>query len=163
VIEPVRFRDVLGHLPTGVTIVAAHGREGPVGMAVNSVTSVSLDPPMILVCPARTSTTWPAIREAGRFCVNVLSCHHEDLTRRFAVKADRFAGVAYESRPAGPALSDAVAWIECEHEAEHPAGDHFVVIARVTGLDVAPAGPLEPLVFFRGHYGSFVPHAHGVK
>jgi 3-hydroxy-9,10-secoandrosta-1,3,5(10)-triene-9,17-dione monooxygenase reductase component len=155
-IDPRRFRDVLGHLPTGVTVIASNGPDGPVGMAANSVTSVSLDPPMILFCPAKSSTTWPDLRATGAFCVNVLAGHHEELTRQFAAKdADRFAGVDYTRRETGPALADAVAWVECRLRDEHDAGDHTIVVAEVVAIEAAEASDLEPLVFFRGRYGSF--------
>lgn len=155
-IDPGHFRKVLAHLPTGVTVIAAHGEDGPVGMAANSVTSVSLDPPLILFCPAKTSSTWPKIRDAGSFCVNIMAGHHEDVTRQFAAReADRFSGVDYSNRPSGPALTDAVAWIECTIDHEHEAGDHTIVVARVVAIEAAPTGG-EPLVFFRGNYGSFL-------
>lgn len=155
-IEAREFRDVLGHLPTGVVVVAAFGHDGPSGMAANSITSVSLDPPLIAVCPARTSTTWPAIREAGRFCVSVLAEHDEQTSRRFALRgADRFAGVAWHQRVAGPGLDQAVAWIDCELDTEHVAGDHTIALGRV--IDVAAAAGERALIFFRGHYGRFVP------
>lgn len=150
------FRHVLGHLPTGVTIITAHGEEGPVGMSANSVTSVSLDPPLILLCPAKSSTTWPSIRACGSFCVNVMASHQTEATLAFARRGvDRFKGVAHTPRPAGPGLDEAVAWIECELDAEHDAGDHTIVVARVLAVE-ASAG--EPLVFFRGGYGSFRSH-----
>jgi flavin reductase (DIM6/NTAB) family NADH-FMN oxidoreductase RutF len=153
-IDASHFRQVLAHLPTGVTVITAHGEHGPVGMAANSVTSVSLEPPLILFCPAKSSTTWPKIRAAGSFCVNVLAGHHEEITRQFAAKdADRFAGVVCESRPTGPALCDAVAWIECTLSDEREAGDHTIVVARVVAIEAA--AEVEPLVFFRGTYGSF--------
>jgi len=153
-IDAGHFRQVLAHLPTGVTVIAAHGEHGPVGMTANSVTSVSLDPPLILFCPAKSSTTWPKIRAAGAFCVNVMAGHHEEITRQFAAKkADRFAGVACVSRRTGPALCDAVAWIECTMSDEREAGDHTIVVARVVAIEAAPE--VEPLVFFRGSYGSF--------
>ncbi|MBS1889094.1 MAG: flavin reductase family protein [Actinobacteria bacterium] len=156
-IDPAHFRQVLAHLPTGVAVIAAHGPDGPIGMAANSVTSVSLDPPLVLFCPARTSTTWPELRAVGRFCINVMAGHHEEVTRRFAAKdTDRFAGVAYADRATGPALADALAWIECEIEDEHEAGDHTIVVARVVAMEAASQGH-EPLVFFRGAYGSFRP------
>jgi flavin reductase (DIM6/NTAB) family NADH-FMN oxidoreductase RutF len=141
-------------LPTGVTVVAAHGSGGPIGMTANSVTSVSLEPPLILFCPAKSSSTWPEIRDAGSFCVSVMASHHEKVTRQFAGKrVDRFANVKYEHRPTGPGLSDAVAWIECVVQDEHDAGDHTIVVSRVKAIE-AMAGA-EPLVFFRGAYGSF--------
>ncbi len=158
-IDPGHFRHVLAHLPTGVTVIASHGGDGPIGMAANSVTSVSLDPPLILFCPAKSSSTWPKLRAAGAFCVNVMAGHHEEVTRQFAAKeADRFSGIQYESRPTGPALADAVAWIECRIRDEHDAGDHTIVVAQVVAIEAASSvDELEPLVFFRGRYGSFRP------
>ncbi|MBS1870271.1 MAG: flavin reductase family protein [Actinobacteria bacterium] len=149
------FRRVFSHLPTGVTVVTANGAAGPVGMAANSVVSVSLDPPLVLFCPAKSSSTWPQIRSAGAFCINVLAVHHEEVTRRFAARgAARFDGVAYDTHPAGPRLTDAVAWVACELHDEHDAGDHTIVVARV--IDIEARRPVvEPLVFCRGAYGSF--------
>jgi 3-hydroxy-9,10-secoandrosta-1,3,5(10)-triene-9,17-dione monooxygenase reductase component len=153
-VEPEAFRRVLGHLPTGVTVITADHAAGAVGMACNSVTSVSLRPPLVSFCPARTSETWPAVRDAGRFCVNVLAHHHEEATRAFARKGvDRFAGISHHARRGGPALDDAVAWLDCEIRAEHAAGDHIIVVAEVVALDARPDA--APLVFFRGDYGTF--------
>jgi flavin reductase (DIM6/NTAB) family NADH-FMN oxidoreductase RutF len=153
-IAPEHFRTVLGHLPTGVTVITANGEFEPTGMAANSVTSVSLDPPLILVCPARSSETWPAIRATGQFCVNVMAGHHERLCRQFALKEqNRFAGVSWHQRQAGPALDDAAAWIDCAIRDEHDAGDHTIVVADVLAVEAAP-DPV-PLVFFRGRYGTF--------
>jgi 3-hydroxy-9,10-secoandrosta-1,3,5(10)-triene-9,17-dione monooxygenase reductase component len=147
------FRRVLGHLPTGATVITAYGSQGPTGMAVNSVTSVSLDPPLILVCPAKSSTTWPAIRASGKFCVNVLAAHHEPTCRQFAARgAGRFAGVSWHGRPAGPGLDDAVAWIECAISAEHDAGDHEIVVGAVEAMEAGEGRPA--LVFFRGRYSA---------
>ena len=99
-VDSQRFRRVLGHLPTGVTVITAHGADGPAGMAANSVTSVSLDPPLVLFCPAKSSTTWPRLRQAGVICINVLAADHAELSRRFAGQATghhagitRFQGV----------------------------------------------------------------------
>jgi flavin reductase (DIM6/NTAB) family NADH-FMN oxidoreductase RutF len=154
-LTPLEFRRVLGHLPTGVTILSAfRGAGAPVGMTANSVTSVSLDPPLILVCPAKSSTTWPEIRAAGHFCVNVMARHHEPLCRRFAAtSAARFAGTDWRSTGTGPALTDAIAWLHCEILAEHDAGDHTIVIADVGDVETNDEG--LPLVFFKGRYGTF--------
>jgi flavin reductase (DIM6/NTAB) family NADH-FMN oxidoreductase RutF len=134
------FRHVLGHLPTGVTVLTAHGADGPTGMAANSVTSVSLDPPLILVCPAKSSSTWPEIGATGAFCVNIMAEHHADLSRTFAMKdTDRFAGVSWHHRPTGPALDEAVAWIECRVRDEHDAGDHTIVVADVVAIEATEA------------------------
>ncbi len=151
------FRRVLGHLPTGVVVVAADTSDGLVGMAANSITSVSLEPRLVSVCPALTSSTWPKIRDAGRFCISILADHHEHASRQFAGSAaDRFAGLSWHQRPGGPALDDAVAWLDCELYAEHPAGDHTIAVASVTGLKAMNGG--RALVFFRGRYGQFVPN-----
>lgn len=149
------FRRVLGHFPTGVCVVAAFDGRTPVGMAVNSMTSVSLDPPLVLVCPARASTTWPAIRAAGAFCISVMAGHHERICRAFSARGtDRFSSVAWRPRLAGPGLDDAVAWLDCRLREEHPAGDHTIVVCEVTAAESAESGS-KPLVFFRGRYGSF--------
>ena len=153
--DATRYREVLGHLPTGVTVITANAADGPVAMSANSVTSVSLEPPLILFCPAKSSTTWPAIRDSGRFCVNIFGAHHEAASRRFSARGvDRFAGVAWHPRPSGPALDDAVAWIECTIDAIHEAGDHLIVVGAVDELGTRE-GANAPLVFFRGRYGSF--------
>jgi 3-hydroxy-9,10-secoandrosta-1,3,5(10)-triene-9,17-dione monooxygenase reductase component len=149
-----RFREVLAHLPTGVTIITSHTPQGPTGMAANSFTSVSLDPPLVLFCPAKSSSTWPLIREAGAFCVNVMAGHHEQLIRQFARKgSERFAGVGYQSHPEGLVLAEAVAWLTCLIRAEHDAGDHTIVVAQVSRLHAVPQS--NPLVFLRGRYGTF--------
>lgn len=149
------FRRVLGHFPTGVTVITAHGDGGPVGMSANSFTSVSLDPPLVLICPSKSSTTWPHIRSAGRFCANILAHNHADICKQFAQSSgDRFAGVDWHDRTMGPALDEAVAWIECEIDAEYDAGDHEIVVARVGAIETAEAA--EPLVFFRGGFGRFL-------
>lgn len=154
-IDGARFREILGHLPTGVTVITAHTPDGPTGMAANSFTSVSLDPPLVLFCPAKASSTWPAIRASGALCVNVMAGHHEQLIRQFSRKgAERFAGVAYEEEPSGPALAEAVAWLGCRIEDEYDAGDHTIVVARVLRMEAASG--LEPLVFLRGRYGRFL-------
>jgi 3-hydroxy-9,10-secoandrosta-1,3,5(10)-triene-9,17-dione monooxygenase reductase component len=156
-ISATEFRRVLGHLPTGVTVITAD-LGGPVGMACNSVISVSLEPPLIAFCPARTSETWPTVRKAGRFCVNVMANHHGEATRTFSRKGiDRFAGIAHHARHGGRGLDDAVAWLDCEIRAVHEAGDHLIVVAEVIALDARPDA--SPLVFFRGDYGTFRPRA----
>ena len=149
-----RFRQVLGHLPTGVVVVAAYAGDGQVGMAVNSITSLSLDPALILLCPARSSETWPAIRSAQEFCVSVMAHGDEAIARGFAMRGvDRFADVPVLQRPSGPGIASAVAWLECRLRAEHDGGDHTVAIADVLATEVAEDS--APLVFYRGRYGTF--------
>ena len=156
-IDESRFRQVVGHFATGVTIVTAvHGTE-PAGLAVNSFTSVSLSPPLVGFCVVSTSRTWVRIREAGAFCVNVLADHQEGLCRAFASRRpDKFAGVGWRPAPSGsPILEGILGWIDCTVEAHHPGGDHFIVVGRVRDLDIAQEG--RPLVFYRGGYGGFAP------
>ncbi|MGV9868149.1 flavin reductase family protein [Rhodococcus koreensis] len=151
-IDPVEFRRVLGHWPTGVAVIAAMSADGPVGMSCNSFTSVSLDPPLIGFFPALTSTTWPVLRSAGRFCVNVLGDDHEQLSRSFARKyADRFSGVAWREGPCGPMIDGAAAWIGCELHAELLTGDHTLALGAVVEFDAE--AEILPLVFHRGTYG----------
>jgi flavin reductase (DIM6/NTAB) family NADH-FMN oxidoreductase RutF len=153
------FRRVLGHFPTGVVIVTAVYDGRPAGMAIGSFTSVSLDPPLVAILPAKTSTSWPAIEAAGAFCVNILSAGQEALCRTFATSgADKFAGVSWRAAPSGaPALAGALAWIDCTLEQVVEAGDHFIALGRVTALDVADPDEDHvsgPLVFFQGGYGT---------
>ncbi|HET7041384.1 MAG TPA: flavin reductase family protein, partial [Gemmatimonadales bacterium] len=101
-IDSARFRTVLGHFATGVTVVTAHGPDGALGMAANSFTSVSLDPPLVLVCMAHSSTTWPGIRDSGHFCVNILGDHQEETCRRFGARGgDRFEGIGWNHGKTG--------------------------------------------------------------
>jgi len=105
-----RFRRVLGHVPTGVALITATTPAGPTGMAVNSFTAVSLNPPLVSFCAAHTSSTWPRIEAAGAFAVNVLGEHHAEVSRRFARKgADRFAGLVHRSGATGAPVLDGVA------------------------------------------------------
>ena len=155
--DSARFRQVLGHFPTGVTVVTAVADGKPAGLAVGSFTSVSLEPPLVAFLPTRTSTSFPAIREAGSFCVNVLAEDQEDVCRVFASSGgDKFEGVGW--RPAAgtgsPIIQDVLAWIDCDIDVIHDAGDHFIVVGRVRDLEVARSDG-APLVFYRGGYGRF--------
>jgi flavin reductase (DIM6/NTAB) family NADH-FMN oxidoreductase RutF len=154
VIDQRRFRDVVGAFPTGVTIVTA---PGPAGLTTNAFASVSLDPPLVLVCFDNGSRTLPAVREARRFAVNVLRAGQEELAAVFASKRvarEKFAEVTHTEDHGVPVLDDALAWIVCDLVELVGAGDHTIGIGRVTALDADPAG--EPLLFFRGGY-------HGVS
>lgn len=154
------FRQVLGQYPTGVSVVTGIGPQGePVGMAVGTFTSVSLDPPMVGFLPAKTSSSWPKIRASGSFCINILGQHQEHVCRAFASKdPDKFRGLTWRPAASGaPVIDGVVAWIDCELEAVHPAGDHLIVVGRVGALDVE--SQMLPLLFFQGGYGGFTPHS----
>lgn len=156
-IEAKRFRTILGHFATGVVaITAIDDRTGrPAGLVANSFTSVSLDPALVSFCVAHTSTTWPRLRRADRFCVNILAAPQLEVCRQLAATGgDKFAGLEWTEAPGGaPVIDGALAWLECSVEAEHTAGDHVIVVARVHHLDRHHDG--DPLVFYRGSYGSF--------
>jgi flavin reductase (DIM6/NTAB) family NADH-FMN oxidoreductase RutF len=148
------FRNVLGHFGSGVAIITSMDADGqPSGMAVQSFSSLSMDPPYVFFAPAKTSTSWPRIQQTGRFCANILSEDQQELSRGFAVSGgDKFAGVPWHQSGHGtPILDGCLAWIDCVLEAEHDAGDHTIVIGRVLELDVERDG--RPLLFFRGGYG----------
>jgi flavin reductase (DIM6/NTAB) family NADH-FMN oxidoreductase RutF/DNA-binding IclR family transcriptional regulator len=162
-IDSLTFRRVLGNYPSGVVGITARGPDGqPVGMAVSSFTSVSLDPPLVAFLPSRASATYAAIRASGSFCANVLAADQEDVCRAFAAKAgDKFAGVDWVPGVNGaPVLNGAVAWVDCTIEAVHGAGDHDIVVGRVQDLRVANAA--VPLLFFQGGYGRFAPLSFSV-
>jgi flavin reductase (DIM6/NTAB) family NADH-FMN oxidoreductase RutF len=157
-IDAMTFRRVLGHYPSGVVGITSRSPDGePVGMAVSSFTSVSLDPPLVAFLPSKSSSTWAAIRENGSFCANVLAADQEDVCRGFAVKGgDKFLGVDWAEGVTGaPILAGAVAWVDCTIVAVHDAGDHDIVVGRVEDLSVATEA--VPLLFFQGGYGRFAP------
>ncbi|GCE44600.1 NADH-FMN oxidoreductase [Rhodococcus wratislaviensis] len=156
VIDPGHFRTVLGHFPTGVVAITSTDSAGlPVGMAVGSFTSVSLDPALVAFLPDKSSSTFPKIRESGRFCVNVLGAGQQDICRSLALKgSDKFASIDWTPTQHGnPRIHDSIAWIDCVIDTIHEAGDHFVVIGRVASLEVDDA--TSPLIFFQGGYGCF--------
>ena len=148
------FRDALDRYATGVAFVTAAPDGEPAGLIVNSLASVSLDPPLVSFCPARSSLTWQRMRRARHFGVNVLGRHHEP----FAVRAtppgaDRFAGLYWQPGPDGaPLLTEALASLECEIVAEHPAGDHWIVVGRVDHQRTCATK--DPLVFYAGAFGT---------
>jgi 3-hydroxy-9,10-secoandrosta-1,3,5(10)-triene-9,17-dione monooxygenase reductase component len=155
--DPATFRTVLGHFATGVVIISALDGDEPVGMACNSFTSVSLEPPLVLFCAAKDSTTWPRIQAAGNWAANFLDEDGEEICRLFAQKgADRFAHMSYRRGASGaPVLDHSIAYVDCTTVAEHDAGDHVIVVGQVVELGYASEGK-PPLLFYRGGYGRFV-------
>ncbi|MEU8135658.1 flavin reductase family protein [Streptodolium elevatio] len=151
-IDPARMRNVMGHFATGVTVITAVHEGAPVGMACQSFTSLSLEPAYISFAPALTSTTWPRIREAGSFVVNVLAEDQQDVCRAMGRSGgDKFADVAWDKGGNGaPRLAGSIAWIEADVEHILPGGDHEIVIGRVSALEVPRDA--APLLFFRGAY-----------
>jgi 3-hydroxy-9,10-secoandrosta-1,3,5(10)-triene-9,17-dione monooxygenase reductase component len=147
------MREVLGHFVTGIVVITALGPAGPLGFTCQSFASLSLDPPLVSFAPARSSTTWPGIREVGAFCVNVLAAGHEELSAGFARSGvDKFAGVDWRAAPSGsPVLEGVSAWIDCTLWNEYDGGDHTVVVGLVQDLGADP--DRLPLLYYRGRYG----------
>ncbi|MGO9050668.1 MAG: 3-hydroxy-9,10-secoandrosta-1,3,5(10)-triene-9,17-dione monooxygenase reductase subunit [Streptosporangiaceae bacterium] len=152
--EPPRFRQVFGHFCTGITVITAVDDGEPVGFSCQSFAALSLEPPLVLFCPARASATWPRVRRAGYFCANVLGAGQQDLASRFGRSGpDKFAGVAWSPATTGaPVLHGALIWAGCEIEAVHPAGDHLVAIGRV--LELGDCGSELPLLYYRSRYAT---------
>ncbi len=157
--DSARFRHVLGHFPTGVTIITAVLEGEPVGFTIGSFTSVSLDPPLVGFLPGKGSTTWPDIERAGSFCVNVLADGQGELCWAFARESDdKFVDRSWKPAPSSgsPIIEGVVAWIDCDIDHVLEAGDHWFVLGRVLALDVADEWA-DPLLFFRGKLGGFSP------
>jgi flavin reductase (DIM6/NTAB) family NADH-FMN oxidoreductase RutF len=151
------FRYAMGHFATGVTVVTTLTPEGePVGTTANAVTSLSLDPPLLLVCFDLDSLTLQAIRSRESFAVNVLADDHQHLSVNFARRGESAAweGVVHQPGPSGtPRLDGALAVMECTVEHYFPGGDHEIVVGRVRHASVAANGG-TPLIFYRGTYTS---------
>jgi flavin reductase (DIM6/NTAB) family NADH-FMN oxidoreductase RutF len=150
--DPGELRRVFATFPTGVVAMAALIDGAPAGLAASSFVSVSLDPPLVSVCVAHTSTTWPALRAVGRLGISVLGAHQEQAGRQLSAPGtDRFAGLTWRATPAGAVLlAGSTAWLDCEVEQQVPAGDHDIVLLRVHDLGADPRVP--PLVFHGSAY-----------
>jgi flavin reductase (DIM6/NTAB) family NADH-FMN oxidoreductase RutF len=152
------FREVLSHFASGVTVVAVSGRHGPMGFTATGFTSVSLSPPLVLVCLAKDASVYDAIIEAEAFGVSILDADQEGVARRFAQhQIDRFEGVARRSAKGTevPLIEGALAHLECRRHALQEVGDHTVVIgAVVSGF----AGSGRPLVHYGRRFGTFAAH-----
>jgi 3-hydroxy-9,10-secoandrosta-1,3,5(10)-triene-9,17-dione monooxygenase reductase component len=152
-VSPEVMREVLGHFVSGIVVITAAGPDGPLGFTCQSFSSLSLEPPLVSFAPARTSSTWPRIREVGAFCVNVLAADHQELSVGFARSGrDKFAGVSWRPGPGGaPRLDGVSAWIDCVLRDEFDGGDHTIVVGHVQDLGADPDRP--PLLYYRGRYG----------
>ena len=148
------FRAVMGRFASGITVITARSTDGaPHGMTVSAFSSLSLDPPLVLVCVGTEATMAPLLAEATAFGVNILGDGQEALSRRFAGKLDdRFAGIGYTDGLLGaPILDEVLAWMQCRIVARHPAGDHVILVGQVEQADVRDG---KPLLYYRGGYAS---------
>lgn len=152
--DEARFREVLGHFATGITIVTAADEGEPVGFSCQSFAALSLDPPMVILAPAKSSTSWPRIARAGSFCVNILGEHQEAVCRAFAVSGgDKFDGVEWSPGITGsPLIEGSLATVECTLGAIYEGGDHELVTGHVVDMEI---GKGSPLIFYRSGFGRF--------
>ncbi|MEZ5560316.1 MAG: flavin reductase family protein [Pseudomonadales bacterium] len=150
------FRSAMGQFCTGVVIATGCLEGQPAGFAAQSFTSLSLEPPLVALAPAKTSTSWPKLRDSGSFCINVLAAHQKGICDVFAQTGiDKFTEFAWHPGVTGsPVLEGVIAYVDCDLEAEHDAGDHTIAVGRVRDLQILNADS-PPLLFFRGGYGQF--------
>lgn len=158
-IDSSEFRRVMGHFPTGVTIVTSRHQDGrPCGLTLNAFCSLSLNPAQVLVCVEKEADSHACIEQSGIFCVNILEEEKgEVLSRRFSTWGlqDKFQGVAYrEERSSAPILEAALAWLECRVTQQISSGDHTIFVGEVMDADAHEG---RPLVYYRGGYGRFIP------
>lgn len=154
-----QYRAVMGAFCSGITVVTGMAPDGPRAMTCQSFSALSLDPPLILICPGVGSSSWPAIAATGNFAVNVLAEGQRDLCLAFAKKGgDKFASVAWTpgAQTRSPLLEGALATIECRVDISHHAGDHYIVVGRV--LSLSHDENSRPLLFFRSAYGRLAEH-----
>lgn len=150
--DAATLRRALGLFPSGVTAFGGLVADQPIGMAASSFTSVSLDPALVSICVAKTSTTWPAIQSRQTFGISVLSKSQGEVARRLSVRADeRFAGIHWRASTSGAVFIDgAPLWLECAPYRVIPAGDHVIVVLQILGLASYPDE--EPMVFHRSGF-----------
>jgi len=148
------FRDVLGHYASGITIIAGHDDHEPLGFTCQSFYSVSVVPPLISFSVMTTSSTYPRMRETGKFSVNILSDSQQAISDQFARKgADKWAGIDWKMTAAqNPVIAGTLTWLDCRIVAEHEVGDHFIVIGQVNAMSPRDWHDGAPLLYFKGKY-----------
>ncbi|MCD4532899.1 flavin reductase family protein [Nocardioides sp. cx-169] len=155
-IDPLAFRNAVGHYASGITVITGETEGVPVGFTCQSFYSVSAVPPLVSFSVMLTSTSYPPIRETGKFAVNVLAHDQDHVSNQFARSGtDKWDGIGWApARSNNPIVDDCLMWLDCEIEAEHVAGDHLIVIGRVVEMS-RPTGPTAaPLLYFKGRYCS---------
>jgi flavin reductase (DIM6/NTAB) family NADH-FMN oxidoreductase RutF len=161
--DQLAFKATVGRFPTGLTIVTGVSTGGePQGMTLQSFMSLSLNPTLIALAVAKTSSTWPKIAPSGSFAVNVLAHRHGELARRFASKpADRFTDASFSTARSGnPVLDGAAAWLDCSTVTTFEIGDHVLVVGEVVELMESAHGETDhPIVYYRSRFHSLAQHA----
>ncbi|HDS1794286.1 flavin reductase family protein [Pseudomonas putida] len=153
-IEPLSFREALGHYASGITVITSLIDGNPIGFTCQSFYSVSISPPLVSFSVMSSSASYPGIRSAGRFAVNILSGEQVGVSNQFARKGtDKWQGVDWQVSPLGnPVIAGSLHWLDCEIHAEHAAGDHLIVVGEVKALNVHNAVATQPLLYFKGQY-----------
>jgi len=157
------LRTIMSRFCTGVVVVTSRQEDKPIGFTAQSFVSLSLDPPLVAICPAKSSLTWPRIRDSGVFCINVLSAAQLDLCHTFARSGtkDKFAKLEWHPGVTGsPILKNVIAHVECRLSAEYDAGDHHIAVGLVEELSSRNANA-NPLLFYGAGYGTFEPLSQG--
>ncbi|MFJ7141133.1 MAG: flavin reductase family protein [Pseudomonas protegens] len=159
-IEPLNFREALGHYASGITVITSQVDGEPIGFTCQSFYSVSMSPPLVSFSVMSSSASYPKIRQAGRFVVNILSGEQVRISNQFARKgSDKWHGVQWQESPLGnPIITGSLHWLDCEIHAEHAAGDHLIVIGEVKALNLQQAAATQPLLYFKGQYCNLAAH-----
>ncbi len=160
-IEPLSFREALGHYASGITVITSHNDGELIGFTCQSFHSVSMSPPLVSFNVMSSSASYPRIREAGRFAVNILSDEQVQISNQFARRGtDKWQGVEWQTSPLGnPIIAGSLHWLDCEIYAEHAAGDHLIVIGEVKALNLQEAAATQPLLYFKGQYRNIAAHS----
>lgn len=153
-IEPSSFRQALGHYASGITVITSHIDDEPIGFTCQSFYSVSMSPPLVSFSVMSSSASYPKIRQAGRFAVNILSGEQVKISNQFARRGtDKWHGVEWQESPLGnPIIAGSLHWLDCEIHTEHTAGDHLIVIGEVKALNLQEVTASQPLLYFKGQY-----------
>ena len=150
------FRSAMGNFCTGVVVATGTLEGAPAGFAAQSFVSLSLDPPLVALCPGKQSSSWPKLRDSGSFCINILAADQKPVCDAMARSGgDKFADIEWHAGATGsPVLAGVLGYVDCDMEAEHDAGDHTIAIGRVRDFQLNDSDK-GPLLFFRGGYGQF--------
>lgn len=153
-IDPLHFRKALSHFASGLTVITSHIDDEPIGFTCQSFYSVSTTPPLVSFSVKRESFSYPKIRRAGRFAVNILSDEQKAVSNLFAQQgADKWKEIDWNTSPLGnPLIGGSLHWLDCDIHAEHEAGDHLIVIGEVRALSLQQAATTQPLLYFKGQY-----------
>ena len=153
-IDPLSFREALGHYASGITVITSCIDGEPIGFTCQSFYSVSMNPPLVSFSVMARSASYPRIRQAGRFAVNILSAEQVSISNQFALRGTgKWHGVEWQASPLGnPLIAGSLHWLDCEIHAEYVAGDHLIVMGEVKALNLQVAASTQPLLYFKGQY-----------